>query len=820
MAIEKGAGELNHIEFQREPDHQPERRRRSPFGQAPPRPTSRAAHALAVSAETSNARGAITASRQIAGVDPSMLLVLEFDSVTLDLRNQLEERFDAVVVDEQRTKSGDHNEFRYVVQFRNQDTLDRFQEEVIHYQNDNQDTVLLPHGGRQNFFDALQHTRAVSSDERRGKRLVSEGVPNAEQFYLDVDLWYPGNYEAAQFVRRQIRAVCENHRGQWRDAVQTRSLILGKVRADPTLLEMLLSLDLVARVDLPPQLTDAYLGLRRDATPPDPGRMPDDEDGLATVIDSGVLAGHPMLSNWVIDERDFDSGEGTPADLNGHGTSVAGLIVFGDVASCIEADRWIPRVRICNAKVLQHDPDFNHVTFPEENRVEEVIENAIRHFQKERGCRVFNLSIGIARDVYEGGRQFPLAEKIDELSRELDVVIVVSAGNRGDLPIPEGTTTREELQQAIRDQMLQDRLHRLCNPATASLALTVGSIARSDAVAANVTMVPGAPAGAPSPFSRVGPGYAATETAMAVKPEVVAFGGNMGVQTIAGDDPRWVDNLWLGEPTIRPEKDGRILTGQRGTSFAAPHVTHAAACVERNLHQSLGRTPSANAIRAVLGTALCPTDFLLEWIASDDQRLSAYGYGVLGLNRALWSIEQDACLLSEDRVEEDRLHIYRIGVPNDFIDKVGRRSVTVALAYDPPVRASRRDYLARTINVDLVHGLTESDVEKYRGHQPGDKPPSLPAKNDLKALPARTKLERSTLQVRRKSWKTRPKLKANGDGGSPIIHVIVSCQRRFPTGEDPHQTYALAIRFWHENDAAQIHTQIRTRVRTATRVRI
>ncbi len=686
--------------------------------------------------------------------------------------------------------------------------------------NPQTDTVTLPYGGRRDFFDALQHARAVSSDERCGKRLTNEGVPDAEQFYLDVDLWHPGNKEAAQFIRQQIRSLCQNHGGQWRDAVHTHSLILGKVLANPLLLDALLNLDLVARVDLPPKLTDAYLGLWRDPTPPDPGRTPDDDDGLACIIDSGVLAGHPMLSNWVIDERDFDSGEGTSADLNGHGTSVAGLVVYGDVASCIESDQWIPRVRICNAKVLQDDPTFDHVTFPEENRVEEVIENAIRHFHSERRCRVFNLSIGIAQDVYGGGRQFPLAEKLDELSRELDVVIVVSAGNRADLPIPAGTLTRDELQQAIRDEILQDQLHRLCNPATASLAITVGSIARSDAVHNNIAIVPGSPAGAPSPFSRVGPGYAATETAAAVKPEVVAFGGNTGVNTLAGHDPRWTDNIWLGEPTIRPEKDGRILTGQRGTSFAAPHVTHAAACVEKSLRQSLGRDPTANAIRAVLGTALSPTDFLLKWIGNDGDRLRACGYGVLGLKRALWSIEPDACLLAEDSVEEERLHIYRVEVPNDFIEKRGCRGITVGLAYDPPARASRRDYLARTMNVDLVHGLTENEVEKYRGHQTGEKPPTLPSRNDLSAVPARTKLERSTLQVRCKAWKNRPQLRANGDGGSPIVHIIVSCQQRFSTGEDPRQTYALAVRFWHEDRAAQIYTQIRACVRPVARIRV
>jgi len=209
MAVEKNAGDLDHIEFQREPTRQPEIRRRSPFGQAPPRPTSRPTHAQDVAHQTTDALNLVTASRQASGVDPSMLLVLEFDSITKDLRDQLEERFDAVVVDEQRRKVNDQNHFRYVVQFSDRNALTRFEQEIEHYRNENQTTSTLPYGARRDFFDALQHTRAVSRDEREGQRLKEEGIPNSSSFYLDVDLWHPGNANAAQQLRQEIRNLCQ-----------------------------------------------------------------------------------------------------------------------------------------------------------------------------------------------------------------------------------------------------------------------------------------------------------------------------------------------------------------------------------------------------------------------------------------------------------------------------------------------------------------------------------------------------------------------------------------------------------------------------------
>jgi len=829
MAIEKRAGDLDHIQFRREWEREPERRRRPRFPDPPPRPQDRAAHGAQVSAETTEAASSIVRARQAVGVDPAMLLVVEFDSINVDIRDHLEERFDAWVVDEQRERVDGQRRYRCIVQFRDRDALDRFQAEVGHYQSENQQTIVLPYGARRDFFDALQHVRTVSPDERRGKRLTTEGYPETESFYLDVDLWHPGDPQGARHLLEQVRHLSQQHGGRWDESVGTASLLLGKLHGNRQLAEMLLSLDFVARVDLPPRISDAYAGIFRDPIPPDPGRMPDDEDGLACVIDSGVIAGHPLLANWVIDERDFDTGEATVADRNGHGTSVSGIVVYGDVSECIEANAWEPRVRICSAKVLRHDPTLNRVVFPEKNRIEEVIEKAIRHFHKQRGCRVFNLSVGDEDDVYGGGRQFPLAEKLDELARELDIVVVVAAGNRGDPPIPDRVVTRKALQKvvtrkalqkAVRDQIVNDKAQRVCNPATSALALTVGAIARSEGDLAS-PVVPAAPAGAPAPFTRVGPGYSVSETAAAVKPELVAYGGNYGIQTLAGHEPRWVTNLvYLGEPTIRPELNGRILTAQSGTSFAAPHVTHAAACVEQSLRQALGRPPSANLIRALLGSAATLPSCGPDWFKSLVDRLRVVGYGQCDPAHALWSCERNVCLVAEDSLDEDRLHIYRIQVPQEFADTRGERGIVVALAYDPPVRASRKEYMSRTMRVELLHGLSEAQVEEYRAQYQGDDPPSLPGTNDLDPDPARTKVERSTLQVRSKCWRNKPRLKSTPGVPEAVVHVVVTCQRRFPSGENPKQRYGLAVRFWHEAQDVRLHTSLRTRVRTVARVRV
>ena len=68
------------------------------------------------------------------------------------------------------------------------------------------------------------------------------------------------------------------------------------------------------------------------------------------------------------------------------------------------------------------------------------------------------------------------ASLLDELVRELDIVIVVSAGNVSNIDVPD-FNNRIELMEKSRNQLLGTG-HRLIDPATTALGITVGSITR------------------------------------------------------------------------------------------------------------------------------------------------------------------------------------------------------------------------------------------------------------------------------------------------------------------------------------------------------
>lgn len=806
--------ELDHIGIAREPDIEPERRRR-PYGPRPPT-RDRATHGAAVRRDLVSATSTVETKRQELGIDPERLLVVEFRSWDESCRDIFEDRFGAHVVDERLVEDSEGHTLSHVkVQFPSRQAIANLEEEIAEYRRGSSQAGHLPPGLRTRFLDAMEKARPVARADRIGQRLGQEGMPQEEAFYLDVDQWHPGTSDRAREAQEQLRQLCNANHGHVTESLRTNSLILARVQANRALAEKLLDLDTVAQVNLPPVLPAVYESLLEPHGPLPDTKEPTGTEPVVTVIDSGVLSGHPLLRGWILDEHDFDSGEGTPVDRQGHGTSVAGLAVYGSVARCLELGTWTPEVLIASAKVLRRDPISGRAMFPDDHRPEALVERAIRHYHDTRDCRVFNLSLGNDSEVYAGGRQFAWAELLDQLARELNIVIVVAAGNH--TAIPTTGNTRDGFQRAVRDGLLGAPA-RLCNPATAAIAVTVGSLARSEAASIKDALA-GSPSEAPSPFSRTGPGYASKPTNRAVKPELVAYGGNLALMSFAGNPPRWSEaDPHLGEPTTRLPIDGdRLLTAASGTSFAAPQVSHAAAWALDAASEALDAAAEANAARALLGACAklpsCGADWLLDPEEKETwEKLQLTGFGMVDAERVRTSLSNDVLLVASSEVEEDHWHTYTVPLPAAFRSGVGSRGIVLSLAFDPPVRSSRRAYLARTMWVEATKGLTVGELEAYRTkHQGSGDAPSLPTANCLSCRPPRTELQWSTLQVCRKTWKQALRIDERE------LRLVVGCQRRFPHGEGSHQKYSLAVRLWHSDDRVDLYNEVRIRVRRRER---
>ena len=813
---------LPHIIIQREPQQAEIRPRRYPGNRIQPR-SNRRQHAERMKEQTTVSAAELARIRASLGVAADRFLVLRLETLDVNQREALE-RLDISVVEELEEKRDGRTIHRLLIQFADEESLATFTAEYDRYAEETDTHTALPHGKRRDLFDALESVSLVTSEERTGRRLRREGRPARELFYLDVDLWNPGTDDGYQGVLTSFREVVQSCGGSIvKDPLMIPSLILVKVEATLRLLEALLQLDLVSLVDLPPMPPpeDSFDILAQIQVPELLPQVPEPE-ALACVVDSGVLAGHPLLRGVVVAEEDFDSGEATSVDLNGHGTQVGGLVVYGNIARRMQGNEWLPQVSLYSAKVLRNEPNpvesaAGNAAFAEKERVEEQLKRAIEYFHREYNCRVFNLSVGHRDRLYTGGRQLPWAELLDNLARTLDIVIVVSAGNVHDPDIPAATNS-PQFQQHVA-QSLQQSKHRLIDPATAALCLTVGSVARREDpyIGPLGTQLAASAEGCPSPFTRCGPGVAG-----AVKPELVAPGGNLAVDSIAGT-PRWRRNdPNLGEPTLNRNFDsGGPLRAVCGTSFAAAQVTHIAARIESALRKQLDAAPSQNLVRALLVSSAHSNDRVKEFIDSKDL-LNTIGYGQPNIEYC-WSSNNRVSLVTEDAVGYRTFHVYSLVVPKDFLLEPGRRSISISLAYDPPTRLSRREYIATAMWLEIFGGLTTEQVIEYRPKYEGDgEPPKVPDRNKLNFKPAARTITTSTVQKR--AWNSNQGtvfLKRPDPNGDPSLHIFVGCRTRFPNplGEDS-QRYALVITIEHDRQHVDVYQEVRARVKTRARIRV
>ena len=723
------------------------------------------------------------------------------------------------------------------IQFRDQQAKDRFFRELQANRSRDADAHCLTPRERVVLFDALESVSNIGPDQRRGGRLIREGVPVDGELVLDVDLWHPGTAELAREAEAQFRAVVERFGGRVTGMVRPilRTLMITRIRGSRMLLDELLTYDRVSRIDLPPVIEIAPTTIfQHSPVMADPVQIPNDGP-VACVVDSGIVSGHPLLRDLVVDEEDFDSGEDTPVDLTGHGTEVAGVVAYGDLRACLESgNSWVPKVRLINAKVMKADRNWSgnlRATFADDERAETQIADAITRFatDPDRRCRVFNLSLGNEDFLLNRGHQLPWAMLLDDLARKLDIVIVVAAGNVW--PEVPPTSSAEDFQKAIREQILSDA-HSLIDPASAINVLTVGSLARHEVPHQrtpneNRPDLVASPRNGPSPFTRTGLLRSnGSGTCRTVKPELVAFGGNYSLTT----DGRWNQlDFALAEPVLNFNHTQRLLRYSSGTSIAAPYVTHVCAITEHRLRQlNDNQAVSANLIRAfVAHSAIVPPE-ALHWLSdghskseSLNRRLRAVGYGRPDPRRSCYSTENRVLLYAEDQIAERRFHLYQLEMPSEFIAEGGRRLIRATLAFDPPVRGTRLEYQSRAMTMQLIRGVSTDEIRTALAKLDGD------ATNI--ALPARAKrfqpqlFEWSTLQSQITESSDKRSFHSKDDHSlhSYSWHLLVGCKHRFDVDEtDIPQNYAVVLSLEHSNQEVRLYQALKNQIQVAEQVRV
>lgn len=542
---------------------------------------------------------------------------------------------------------------------------------------------------------ALKGFDRWSEEDRRGAALRLEGWPAESTVVLDVELWPLSRPADRDRCWQAFELWLRQQRIEKLDAVRQSALLLYRVRASSDGGTALLQHRDVRTVDLPPRYGLQLAVLRTDVGVLSPPVQPPADAPGVVILDSGLTSAHPLLSPAVGDAQSFIEGLG-PDDTHGHGTRVAGIAAYGDLEETMRTG-FAPRLRLFSGRVLDADNSAGDSRLLE-NRVEE----AVRYFHGQYGCKVFNLSVGDLRKPYRGRHVRGLAVTLDTLSRELGVLFVVPTGNfECSVDVP------RDWRAAYPGYLLSPEAAVL-DPAPALNVLTVGSIARWDATfnsqryAHDPGEIPIAQRDQPSPFTRSG-----LSVGGAIKPELVAYGGNWAVNLRTVN--AWIVRQGLGElSTCRDFAAGRLFDEDSGTSFAAPHVAHLAARI-------LLEQPDAdhNLLRAIL-VAHARWPAAIESLLRDGtERLRLCGYGRVVEDGVLTSTEREVTMIANDRLPDRCHHFYEVPIPDVFLGGPTRaREITVALAHSPAVRSTRVAYKSCRMQYRLVWGENLQRVAK------------------------------------------------------------------------------------------------------------
>lgn len=760
-----------------------EPRRKHGFGSAPQRNFS--SHGSRITREIEAATLTARARPSLPGVDPKLILKIE-------LSNAVDEN--------EWRKAGLHvlaqNPGNILVLFAESFELETFRARVAAFTSG-------PAGGRANppyngFVASIERVAEVGPKDRLGRRLVAEGITQPSEiggrhaYVVDVELWdagAPGDRQLRAFALGQYAETLGAQRvGQPFIGSSGFSLIRLKIRgaALRTLLERpeIASLDLPPLPDLgdrdPPSLTIRELPA---ASPPPP------DAPIIGVIDSG-LNDHPLLDDLVVERIAVPQTLGT-ADLAGHGTKVAGIAAYGDLRERLDQQNFSASVRILSVRVIN-----DRGAFDDDTTVPAQMRTAVTALAA-RGCRIVNLSLGDKTlTPYAGGRASPWSAELDALARELDIVIIVSAGNAGSRTPPQPWGERNDAILTNYPAYLTSAENRILDPAIAANVVTVGALAHANGLRDDpddgIQVQPIAERNEPSPVTRSGPGLGD-----AIKPDLVDYGGTIvfnGHVNRLLQGSHWAS---AGMLTLSDDYRRSLFTAASGTSYAAPRVAYKAAQIVRRFPRS-----SANMIRALLGlSAELPLAAIRRLqpayepgVAYTPAVRQCLGYGIVRAEKALASDDTRVVLLADHQeLDLDQVALYAVPLPAEFRQTRGRRFIRVALAFDPPTRHTRLEYLGTRMSFHLLRGLTPDQIlEHYRRRDDGTRHPEIPASVKCKMEPGVEARETSTLQCASFTQS------ANRDEYGDTFYVAVFAQRRWAGDDVVRQRFALAVELTHE----------------------
>jgi len=156
-----------------------------------------------------------------------------------------------------------------------------------------------------------------------------------------------------------------------------------------------------------------------------------------------------------------------------------------------------------------------------------------------------------------------------------------------------------------------------------------------------------------------------------------------------------------------------------------------------------------------------------------------------------------------------------VPIPEVLRNAPGKKRIIASLAFDPPVRRRRAEYLGIEMGMNLFRGkMPDEIVGAYRSvtrEERADAPGALRAPHQCDLLPKSRLVETSTLQ--RREWTFNRTAEDYGD----TYYLMIQARRNWAPLEITLQDFGLAVTI--SADEPRLYNQVQQRVRARERIR-
>jgi len=472
-------------------------------------------------------------------------------------------------------------------------------------------------------------------------------------------------------------------------------------------------------------------------------------DPLVALLDGYPLQNHSLLANRLLIDDPDNYGQNYLATTRIHGTSMASIIIHGDLQQNNPPIKSKLYVRPVTRPVTTFRGQVELI--PEDILIIDLIHRSVRRMFEGDGespaaaptVRIINISLGDPFRVLDH-MMSSWAKILDWLSFKYNVLFVVSAGNFSeDLDFAEYNGTMQALLSdgnVLKSETLKaiynnNRHRKIISPAESINALTVGAsdFDNLNFQPPNARHLLFQSASILSPLSRMGLGYRRS-----IKPEIIVPGGRALFREKIGQSKlTWIDSY--SEPGIKvaaPSSNGNVngVVFSNGTSNSAANLSHLAA----KLHENLLIDEFPERITNELFPLVAKN--LLVHCASWNQEAAQQivnainlangntkdlvarflGYGNLNPERVFECTEKRATLIGTGELSAEQAHLFKLPIPVALSGSTQWRSITVTLAWFSPVNCLNQTYRQAKLWFDFPNKMLDNLLSVSRKYYDND----------------------------------------------------------------------------------------------------